>query len=204
MNNINSLSIKNQRKAIGILGGLLPIILIVGNYLVGNCGLPPSISDTFYSPTGMIFVIFMGSMGMFFLNDPCYTVGERIAFTIAGISAILVAMFSCNHTTSYTCVRFLIPDNAIRNLTHYISASVFFLSLAYLCLFEFPKITHSHTHNKRIRNRIYIICGILILCSIIAKLLGANTLLIEVTALEPFAIAFLTKGDIIYPDKKQA
>jgi hypothetical protein len=96
---------------------------------------------------------------------------------------------------------------------HYITSGIFFAVLAYMSIFLFTKSSGDMTPQKRKRNRIYRVCGIVMAVAVIGipidgipavhELVGAYkpTLILEIIALVSFGISWLTKGEFILEDK---
>jgi hypothetical protein len=87
---------------------------------------------------------------------------------------------------------------------HNICAIAFFALLSYNCLFLFVKSSGDMTENKKKRNLIYKVCGIGMICAMLALVvillfdIYAGVWTVEAIALIFFGIAFLTKADV-YP-----
>ena len=89
----------------------------------------------------------------------------------------------------------------ISSTIHNISAITFFVLLSINVLFLFTKSSGTKTRNKKIRNGIYIACGIGMVAAMICLFVlsgWALTWWVEAVALMFFGIAFLTKADV-YP-----
>ena len=100
---------------------------------------------------------------------------------------------------------------------HYLSATVFFLMLAYFSLVLFRKTNPAvpPTREKLKRNRIYFICGVIILAAIgmiaLLKLVpGLQTRMfltddpvfwLEALAVVAFGFSWLVKGEAILSDR---
>src|SRR5262249_437632 len=99
---------------------------------------------------------------------------------------------------------------------HYIFAAVLFSTLAYFCLVLFKTTVKDKrpTPKKLKRNRVYSICGCVIIASIVfigaSKLFNISHLVgsigpvffFETTALLSFGIAWLTKGETFLKDEE--
>jgi len=202
------------RQVIGIIGVSLPPVLIIGLILLErHTNILGSISSYYYSDNlkdyNVIGNIFVGSMcatGVFLI---CYRFEhlDDLFSTIAGICAIGVALFPTP------------PDNGATDLqmrigiAHTFFASVFLSSLTFMVLVLFRRKNPDPskvTDRKLQRNRIYLICGFIMLaCIVIAALLlfipklgdaaWLQTihpiLLLEGIAVETFGIAWFVKGE---------
>ena len=204
------------RKALGWLGMLLPIIVLVLCVAYGEAAplghiFPDSISATYYFQTTITpFMIILGSAGILLMCYRGYTRTDDIINTLTGIFALCICLFPCSnpgmHAAGY------IPDYVgtfnlpvwLSGWIHNLSAVAFFGLLAYNCLFLFTKSSGYMTRKKRIRNVIYRVCGIGMILSLIAIVaviilnIYGGTWLVEAIALFFFGVAYLTKADI-YP-----
>ena len=86
-----------------------------------------------------------------------------------------------------------------------------------MCLFLFTrsdKPKNKRTKQKRIRNRIYIFCGIVMTCALITVFLGLINVIpkdiyknnhltfwMETIAIEAFGFSWLVKGETLFRDK---
>lgn len=192
------------RKAIGVIGLSLPAVLIIGN-LITDRGLLGSISGYYHSGMRDIYVGAMFACGVVLLAYRGYDRVDRIAGGVAGVTAIGVGLLPTA------------PDGATGEqqavgVVHVVLAAVFFLSLAFFCLFLFTRTNKTQiTVRKLWRNRVYIASGITILvCLVLIVVFGYflddltrawhPTLWLESAAVMAFGIAWLTKGEAILAD----
>jgi hypothetical protein len=195
------------RKLIGILGMSLAPILIIGTFLTDHSTvILPSVSAYYY--TGMRDELIGIICGIaFFLS--CYH-GlwwvDSLLSKVAAVAAFGIAFFPTSATDD---------KSDILSKLHYISAAIFFAVLACMSLFLFTKSDPSGhmTRQKRIRNRIYRVCGIVIVVAAIAIPICQRdgirehirflkpTLILEIIALEAFGFSWLVKGEFILKDK---
>ena len=193
------------RKACGWLGLLLPwIVLLLGvvyDCVPGPHIFPGSISATYYyAPTITPFMIILGASGILLMCYRGYTKFDDIINTITGICALGICLFPCRSGMNNLIGTFQVPER-ISGMIHNTCAVTFFLLLAFNCLFLFTKSSGEKTRNKKIRNTIYIVCGVGMLLSLIGWFtvkIYAITWWVEAVALMFFGIAFLTKADV-YP-----
>lgn len=196
------------RATCGWLGLLLPwIVLIlcaVFGCAPGDHIFPDSISATYYfDPTITPFMIILGSSGILLMCYRGYTWVDDLINTLTGIFALCICLFPCFNGGRGNIGTFQVPVG-ISGWVHNISAALFFILLAYNCIFLFTKSSGEKTRNKKIRNIIYYICGGGMLVSLITLVIFmpmgiyALTWWVEAIALMFFGIAFLTKADI-YP-----
>ncbi len=205
-------------KAIGVMGILLPIVLVVGSMLLHSCtSILNSISEYYHSHMGnyLVGTLCAVALCMFFYNG--YNKRDKQLAMFAAICALCVAFFPvplCKDCIS-SCI---VTKHALPNYfytVHNISAVLFFFTLAYMAYFQFT-ISNAAvvTPHKILRNRIYRICGITIVGAIVCMGLILfvpflseafqalpTTFVGEVIALWAFGIAWLTKGGFIYKDE---
>lgn len=217
------ISYLSLRKAIGWLGILLPVLLILVNRGIGHCDyFQNSISHFYYTNAGNVFVGILCSVGIFLLSYKGYTTTpegktdyrDRIATSLAGLFAIGVAMFPTNVANDITCNLLYLDDNTWRNATHYFCASSFFILLAYMSYYRFTISKHDpsqRSKKKKIRNKLYKICGIVIINCIVlipaADFIVAlentsTTFWLEWIALVAFGTSWLVKGELMFSDDK--
>lgn len=203
---MKSLDTVRLRKTIGWLGFALPWIVLI-LCVVFNCApeghlFPDSISATYYfAPTITPFMIILGAAGIVLICYRGYTWVDDLINTLTGIFALCICLFPCFNGGYGQVGTFQVPVE-ISGWIHNISAALFFLLLAYNCIFLFTKSSGEMTRNKKIRNIIYYVCGGGMATSLVAILfLGSvysGTWWVEAIALAFFGIAYLTKADV-YP-----
>lgn len=147
-------SFLSLRKTIGFIGILFPFVLWVGNVFLFKSGLQPSISDFYYTGTRDVFVGSLCAIALFLFFYKGYDGlfgHDDIVGHLAGVMALGVAFF---------------PTPRV---SHYVFAIGLFIILAYISVFRFTKTnpTIPKTKDKHIRNIIYIICGIVMIISLI-------------------------------------
>ena len=201
MSNSVTINTKRMRIMIGILGMLLPwlVALITLSW-------PQSISITYYSLFAVgTFMVVLGSAGILLVNYKGYEKIDDITATIAGIFGILICLFPMTYLpdpATKTGVLHL-PSN-ISNIFHCISASVFFITLAFMSFFLFTKTAGEMTKQKKIKNIIYRVCGIGMLVSFLFIVLATIipgfgpynlTWIVEAVALFFFGASWIVKSD---------
>lgn len=191
------------RVAVGLLGMLLPIIVLVLCAIYGCAPgdhiFPDSISATYYyAPTITPFMGILISAGIMLMCYKGYTWVDDLINTLTGIAALGICLFPC-HNGAYELVgTFQVPVE-VSGWIHNISAAIFFVLLSYNVLFLFTKSSGNMTRNKKIRNIIYRVCGIGMLVTMVCLFIfhgWAVTWWVEAIALFFFGIAFLTKADV--------
>lgn len=209
------ISYKNLRRLIGILGMLLPVICYLGGRLFANLPLEKSISFYYYTNVRDALVGLLVGVGMFLISYNGYEKIDSLISKVTGLAAVGIALFPClGEIPSLGKVGYFQLDPSISNIFHVASASIFFVLLALNSIFIFTLTDDKArmTKSKKIRNSIYIFCGIIILISIIALLIIQATVsqniidekcivfIVETIMLEAFGISWLVKGETIFTD----
>ncbi|MEO7983458.1 MAG: hypothetical protein ABI688_05180, partial [Bacteroidota bacterium] len=181
----------------------------------------PSISHFYYTGMGNWFVGTLCAVSLFMFCYNGHDKGDRAAAKIAGLFALLVAMFPTNFG-SYAdmhCSRITQGENGFANTVHYISATVLFSTFAFFSLVQFTQTNKPGrmAAPKRTRNGIYKICGWTIVVSIagiaiISMVPGLYeklktfkpTFVLETIALLAFGFSWLIKGETFFRDKQPA
>ncbi len=198
------------RRGIGVIGLALPFVLVFGHDIsAGRWDWRPSISSYYYTDLRNVLVGSLCAIGVVLF---CYKYDriDNVLSNIAGVCAVAVALFP---TASAHPSR----TGRIVGGVHELAAALLLLLLAYFCLFLFtrtdPGVVGPQTPRKRDRNRVYRVCGVII---VLAVLLGglldsgltphsfrehANPLLwAEWAAITAFGAAWLIKGRTLLKD----
>jgi hypothetical protein len=225
------------RRALGFLGLLLPAALYLYARVLGY-GMQPSISEFYHTHMGDFLVGCLVAIGVFLIaykgypRQPGESFSDQWVSTIAGLGAIGVAFFPVVPLDLAACPPggvFPIVADTPRDLTcpiqgfvthwthfawiHFASAAVFFLCLAVFCFFLFPKGDLKPDGSidwSAPNNRVYLICGSLLVASIVflglyavlpasakATLGGFHYIFWwETVGVVAFAISWLTKGKL--------
>ena len=173
---------------IGILAFLLPIVLYYGNR-TSEC-FRDSISHSYYIPLwGDVFVATTCSVGLFLMFYRGQSRPERGLAILGGVCAMVVALNPTNgsgcdnllaqsriffETSSDKIVSTAFPaPNDITGEIHLWAAVLLFAVLTIFNLFVFTATDKNNEYqtkqdnpNKRIRNRIYVICGALMVVTV--------------------------------------
>lgn len=184
-------NVKRLRCFVGHLAFWLPwiVVLILWRF-------PASISETYYTRAGAVFMIILGACSVLLMFYDGYDKMDDIINTTAGIFGLLICLFPCG-TDAERVGTFQVPVE-ISSAIHNISAVVFFLILAYVSLFQFTKSNGNMTEKKKKRNVIYRVCGVGMIASFAILLLPSFCIqvwLIEMFALSFFGISWLTKAN---------
>ena len=186
-----------MRRVLGIVGGLLPIYLLIVGCLIEYPA--DSISAYYYADQPYVNGFFVGSMcaiGVFLI---CYRghplrqgdwINDDWFAHIAGGAAILVAIFPTDKGGLDVC---LMCEDKVYRAIHYVSAGVFFAAVGYISFFRFPR-----NDTKPKRNFFYRAAGVVIAVMIIATAIAGwserNIFWWETIAVEAFALSWFVKG----------
>jgi hypothetical protein len=200
------------RKGIGILGILLPVVLPLGTFFLPPCGFQTCISNYYYTRMGDCLVGMLCAMGLFLFCYKGYEKEDTIAAKLASIFALLVALFPT--TPGPACTIRASGGYSWVGIVHLTSASLLFLTFAYMSIFLFTKSAGNPTVQKAKRNILYRICGYVILVSLIliltfalndhlnSKFYKYNPIFyLEALTLWAFGLSWLIKGEFLLKDK---
>ncbi|RXG32598.1 hypothetical protein [Leeuwenhoekiella marinoflava] len=217
---------KTLRKIVGTAGMLLPVLLLASSLTVFEMTGPlESISHYYYTRAATLFTVTVSLIGIFLI---VYSGEEPVDFwvsNIAGIAALCVAFFPtnnlaescCDATMPYAVTYFDESQEGWRSTFHYISAAVFLVSLAFMALFLFVKSNtpkEKRCEEKVRRNKVYRICGIVMIVALVVIILGLTEIIspetynrlkltfwMEALAVEAFGFSWLVKGEAIMGDQ---
>lgn len=196
------------RKAIGIIGTLLPFVLAFGKILLESPGIQPSISAYYYTLMRDVFVGSLCAIAVFLMSYRGHERQDDLAGDLACAFALGVALFPTAPELDPT------TQQKIISAVHHVSAAGFFLTLAFFSLVLFRKTNPqlTPTPRKLQRNVVYTICGYTILaCVALIALLALMqdtaplkrldpVFWLEAAAVVAFGISWLTKGEAILKD----
>ncbi|WP_162806489.1 hypothetical protein [Sphingosinicella terrae] len=196
-----------MRNGIGALGLALPIVLIVGG---GLDHVQPSLSAYYHFSearpgdygAGTLRDAFVGmlcAIGAFLFFYRGHSLQEDFALNVAGIAAILVALFPMDWPAG------ALPAMTRTTKLHSLSATAFFVMVAYVCVFRGRDTLciMGNAGRRRRFERLYLVIGIAMLAtpaSIAALQLwpatrsGHSIILVEVAGVFVFAAYWLIKG----------
>ena len=212
------------RRILGVLGVALPIVLMVWGFALAGWSieLQNSISDYYGLRTRDVFVGILFVIGWFLATYKGYEPIDDIAGYLACVFALGVAFFP-NSGQSW------------EKVIHFSSAACLFLVLAFFSLFLFTKSKDSPkglrgtvssfrfgaagpgeslTPQKKTRNGVYVVCGIVMLiCVALTGLYSAFWENTAISAIKPvfwleslmiwaFGISWFIKGETLWKDKK--
>jgi len=140
---------------------------------------------------------------LFLLSYHGYKWYDSLASKCAGVFALGIAFFPTSNVSD---------KGDIISMLHYITAGIFFVILSLMSIFLFTKSKGHKTPEKIKRNRVYRVCGIIMLVSVTGIPIDSipvihdkisflkPTLIFETTALLSFGISWLTKGEFLLKD----
>ncbi|KPM48120.1 DUF998 domain-containing protein [Jiulongibacter sediminis] len=205
------ISFKVLRQAIGFLGLFFPFILIVGGNWIHDCPMIlQSVSGYYHTDMRQVFVAVMVTISIFLFVYDGYDFTDFVLAKLATLFALGVAFFPTEiESFDPTCLVYEVP---VRHELHMISAVSFFLILTYFALVQFRKSDKKLLgEQKSYRNTVYLVCGIVMLASIV--LIGLYLLfeqyfpvfpwvfVLEWIALAAFGISWIVKGEFILADQ---
>jgi hypothetical protein len=200
------------RRAVGILGVILPFAVLIGAYLIDRTGVQSSISHYYYTVMRNYLVGTLWAMGFFLMFYKGYECADDVASSLGGLFSIGASLFptapdACSSITAQWIGRI-----------HLAFAVLFLTTLAYMSICQFTKTYADSkliTKEKRIRNKIYSGCGFTMLgcllclgvCYYFSDKLGTfkqNHILefgLESVAVIAFGASWLIKGETLFTDK---
>ena len=215
------LSYMDIRKAIGLLGISLPLVLSLSAFMFGT-GIQSSLSAYYHTEMGDVFVGTLCAIGVFLYAYRGYTQGsdndDKVS-NFAGMFAIGVALFPTDPSGGVG-----VPATFV-GIAHVVFGGLFFLTLAYFSLVLFTK-SHAdrpRTPEKKKRDKVYQVGGYTIIGSIalIPILVAIKTLglvpkealqaveasnpafFLESIAVIAFGISWAVKGQVLLEDRAE-
>lgn len=199
-NNRVFVSFVTLRRVVGVLGMALPVVMVLwGFYLIGGIEIRSSISGYYGLRTRDAFVGILCVIAWFFFAYRGYERKDDIAGDLACLFALGVAFF---------------PNSGQpwERVVHFASAAALFLVLSYFSLALFTKSGPTRTPQKKRRNRIYRVCGVIMMLCIVS--IGLYSWLLDDTAISrlnpvfwlesfmlwAFGISWFVKGETLLRD----
>ena len=185
------------RILIGAAGISLPILLVIGKLIAENSfQLEYSISDYYDNSTaGDILVGVLFSLAFFLVSYKGYAPIDSIAANLGCAFALGVALFP---TTS---------KNTFVHYAHFVFVFLLFAIFIFFSLYLFRKSAPHPTKQKKNRNKVYLLCGVLMILCIagiaISEIfeIGPNLHLVfwlESIALASFGFSWITKAEVLF------
>lgn len=201
------------RKAIGFLGVLLPLVIIAGTSFQGGPFIPFTVSNTYFTNMREVFTGVLCAVALFMICYKGYGVADDVVTTASGVGALGVANFPTADLppTGAHIGTFQLIDTTSAAV-HLCFAIPFFLLLAVNSLFLFTKTDGTKTENKKKRNTVYIVCGLLIVAALVAVAVISfcfpdfeyvswhPIFWCETLALAAFGTSWLVKGETFLKD----
>jgi len=210
------ISYRSLRRLIGFLAFLLPLSCLIGGILSKH-GIQPNISAYYYTNMQDVFVGILFGISLFCITYFGYSKLDNIITTLIGISGIIIALVPASTVNDGVLPIgvFQLPP-FISGWIHLFFATTFFLLLSYNCIFLFTRTGNKETmtDKKKLRNLIYISCGLImavgfIILSVMTLIISrvemqdnVIILIIEFIMLYAFGTSWLVKGESIFGDKE--
>lgn len=202
MNQRRELSHQAHRQLIGWLGILFaPMLFLLAGLRttlgLANWEMLSSISSYYYTGAVAAFAGMLFALALFLLTYSGYNKVDRVVGIMGGISALGVAFFPTGAPSNVAEPLWWSP--IIRNI-HYVSATVLFGSFIIFSLWLFRKTAQDTpvSKSKRMRNRIYLGCGLVMVACVLwtgsSFFTGASIFWPETLALSAFSVSWLVKG----------
>lgn len=205
----------DMRRIIGILAIALPVVLIAGGLLGGGTAVQGSLSSYYYTNMRDFFVGMLFTVALFLISYKGYEAVDDVVTNLSGLFALGIVAFPTSMFSGHI-VRvgvFLVPDN-ISQYVHLAFSVLFLLSLAFNSMFLFTRHGGAPSREKRIRNRIYTVSGVIMVICIAGmvtyiaffshtRLASARPVLVfESIALASFGVSWLIKGNALFRDEE--
>lgn len=219
------ISYYTMRRAIGILGITLPLILVGGSSLFGGCDeVQGSISTYYHTNMRNIFVGYNCAVALFLFAYRGHDWRDNLAGYLGCIFVLGVAFLPCSISNpNQPCMILTSAQSPMVGKLHNLSALLYFIILIIYSLFLFPK-THMDMvtgqkkfmgRQKKKRNVVYYISGSIMALSLLLiifymaflenskpNLKVLNPIFwLESFVLLSFGISWLTKGQLIFRDE---
>ena len=202
----DDLSDHAHRQLIGYIGLAMPILLVLiaaarRTEVHGRWELLDSVSAYYYTGSVAVFVGLLVALALFLFTyrgyGNRYHWADRAAAVTAGIAALGVAFFPTRAPKGLASPSWWTETTGT---LHVISAVVLFTMFAVFSLWLFRMSSNGGMGDpsKRRRNRVFLVCGIVIVVSMAWALIngrrGVSIFVPESTALVAFAVSWLVKG----------
>lgn len=154
---------------IGILGFALPVVLIIISVALESCSIiQGSISAYYFTVSRNVFVGVLCALSICLFVYKGYSKFDEWLANLAGFFSLGVAFFPTS-IIAEDCIQQTVPSSII-SVIHFISAALLFTAFAIFSLFLFTKSdeTKPITQSKLNENRVYRICGYIIIAAILS------------------------------------
>ena len=211
------ISYQELRRLVGLLALLFPVGLVVGALLLCSArqvALQSSISGYYHTALRDEFVGTLCVVAFFLFSYRGYSRWDAFAAKAACVFALGVAFFPTGLDKPYpACTIVPAATSAWVSQAHYLFATLLFSTLAVFSLVLFTKSKGRMTAQKKKRNVLYRVCGV-VMCLCMALILLDRVFLeqtwlqaykpvfwLEATALWAFGLSWLTKGEFLFGDR---
>lgn len=200
-----------QLAFLGLVSILVGIICMLDTMMIYKLPALTSISQSATTGIrcGMILPFVLGCMFTFCISYVGYCKSEKILTRIMAIGFMVVAMQICNSeyvNLNQVGLFGLTPE--ISNILHCIGAVVGFGAMYIWIAFFFTRGVPEPTPRKLVRNKVYVVCAIMMECGIAYFVLGTlgfagkhSVFIAEELMLIPAGFALIVKSGIFLCDK---
>jgi hypothetical protein len=202
------------RQMIGWIGILMPMVVRVGAMIFERITTTDSISAYYYTGMRDVFVSTLVLVGVLLT---CYRTPawhDNVVAILAGLAGIGIGLFPMDPSYAPSILeKYPGMGGTDCYITHgvlgyhFYCVATFFVLSAYMVLFRFSAFTPSvPTREKRMRNRIYKLCGGAMIIAFVAigilawKQHGGSIFWPETLAVVAFGAAWLVKGQVVLKD----
>ena len=201
---------------VGLMGYALPLAMLL-SVALGCARMQGSISDFYYTCMGDVFVGILCAIALFLSTYRGYEDEDRIASAIGAVLALMVAFNPTKFEGCCQACSFHTTQHPpMIGIIHLVCASSLFLDLALMSLLLFTRTDPSAdmTPRKKLRNKIYKVCGWTMIASLVIlaiyiigdfdkTALGGYyiTFWFETIMLFAFGTSWLVKAEVILGDK---
>jgi hypothetical protein len=199
------------RLAVGLIAMALPFVLAIGKMLLdGGGGVLGSISDYYYTGMRNVLVGALSAFSVFLASYRGYGPKDNWSTNLAAVLSVGVAFFPTTPAQGAT------SSQQIVGKIHLICAAAFFITIALVSITLFTKTkpgSDQRTQRKLQRNRVYVVCGWIILACVAAVfVLGLMSATVSVKQLQPtfwlesiavfaFGVSWFVKSETVLADR---
>jgi hypothetical protein len=202
------------RRAIGVVGLLMPFIVRAGAFVFEGIHSTDSISAYYYTGMRDVFVSTLVLAGALLACYRTPALRDNAVASIAGAAGIGIALFPMDPTYAPQILAHfpgMLGDKCYVNRGilgfHFVFVATFFALSFYLVYFRFNAFTpEPPTAQKVIRNKVYKVCGLAMLVAyatigaLAFEYHGTSIFWPETVAVVAFGVAWLVKGQIVLRD----